>query len=537
MGRVDPVTTRRDLLAATTLGWLASQIPKAERPLDGRIVGASHRVGHLLRNGPPSGDPTTISRADVVVVGSGISGLSAAWRMAAHDLDVHVLELEPFVGGTSTWSDDGPVPHPWGAHYIAAPNPEARAALRLLAEMNVLTHFDAAGRPVYDPKVLCHAPSERLFYDGAWSAGLIPDGALDTTTEAELSRFTQACAAFSMQRGADGRHLFEIPLVLSSVDPDTLALDRLSMAEYLEREGYRSPFFHWYVRYAMLDDFGAEPSEVSAWAGLHYFSARRAEGAELEGSRFLVWPEGNGRLAKALLDGGGATVSTGSLAVSVMETPSGVNVTYLETSSGELRRIDARAVVLAVPAFVAARLVGSAAVQLPSRTYSPWLVANLHVARDFEPDHPWDSVLYGADGLGYVDASHQLFVPSEQTVLTYYRAFGGPDVVGSRNALVGASWWTLVDGVFSDLAPAHPDLRAHTQRLDVMLWGHAMPRPSPGFLGAHPFEATRTLSRRVAWGHVDIAGMALFEEAQHAGVLAAETALVAMGIQPGTTWT
>jgi phytoene dehydrogenase-like protein len=537
MGRVVAVTTRRELLAATTLGWLASQIAPAPRSLEGRIVGASHRIGHLLRDGLPSGDPASISRADVIVVGSGISGLSAAWRMAPHGLDVRMLELEPFVGGTSAWGDDGPVPHPWGAHYIAAPNPEARAALKLLAEMDILTHYDSAGRAVYDPKVLCHAPSERLFYDGAWCSGLVPEGALDRETEEELARFTEACTAFSERTGRDGRRLFQIPLFLSSLDAETLAFDRMSMSVYLDEAGYRTPFFRWYVRYAMLDDFGAEPGEVSAWAGLHYFAARRAESAELEGSRFLVWPEGNGRLAKALAERSGVTVSNGALALSVTESKAGVSVLYLDVETGVLKRIDGRAVVLAVPGFVASRLVPGAAGRIPSRTSSPWLVANLHVTRELEPDHPWDSVLYGADGLGYVDASHQLFVPTERTVLTYYRAFGGPEVGAARSSLASASWWALAKGVFADLAPAHPDLMARTERLDVMLWGHAMPRPCPGFLGPTPFEARRTLGPRIAWGHVDIPGMALFEEAQHAGVLAAEVALSSMGLDPGLTWT
>jgi hypothetical protein len=212
-------------------------------------------------------------------------------------------------------------------------------------------------------------------------------------------------------------------------------------------------------------------------------------------------------------------------------------VTYLDVGTKETRRLEARAVVLAVPGFVAGRLVPQAADRIVVRESSPWLVANLHVERDLQPDHPWDSVLYEGAGLGYVDASHQLFVPTEQTVLTYYRAFGGPDVEAARRTLVSAKWGDLANGVFADLAPAHPDLKERTSRLDVMLWGHAMPRPMPGFLGGRPFEPIRKLSEHVAWGHVDLGGMALFEEAQYAGVRAAEVALEAAGLAPGESWT
>src|SRR5262249_10262218 len=274
-------------------GWLVSTVAPGRDAPRGRVLGASHALGHLLRDGAtpePAGPP---ERADVVIVGGGISGLSAAWRLGKSGLDVVVLELESFLGGTSTSGNDGAVPYPWGAHYLAAPNPEARAALRLLEELSVVTGWDAAGRPRFDPKVLCHAPQERLFYRGNWVEGLVPPD-LDASERDELERFAELEEELSDRVGADGRSAVQRPLALSSRDPESLALDRMSLAAYLEREGFRSPFLRWYVRYACLDDFGALPEEVSAWAGLHYFSARKTRSPELEGSRFLVWPDGNG---------------------------------------------------------------------------------------------------------------------------------------------------------------------------------------------------------------------------------------------------
>ncbi|MBK9261623.1 MAG: FAD-dependent oxidoreductase [Polyangiaceae bacterium] len=528
---------RRAFLTALATGWAIDAALPDRKPMGGRIIGASHGVGHLLRDGATAKTNDAPDEADVVIVGSGIAGLSAAWRLAPAALDVRVLELESFVGGTSTWGDDGALAYPWGAHYLAAPNPEARAALRLLEQMGALVGWDAANRPQFDPRLLCHAPQERLFYRGAWHQGLTPQDELDDHDREDIERFQDLEHELTNRRGRDGRPAFQIPLAFSSRDPDLLALDRIDMRTYLERERFTSPFLRWYVRYACLDDFGAEPEEVSAWAALHYFAGRKLKTPELEGSHFLVWPEGNGRLTKALLERSNASIKLDALVTAIEVLPDKhVEVQWVDVRQKLTRRTRARAVVLASPAFVTRRIFPRASERLPIRTSSPWVVANMHVTRPIDPNMAWDSVLYDAAGLGYVDARHQLTEMSERTVLTYYRAYGGPDVAGARTSLLRAPWTQLADEVLRDLHPAHPDLRERIERMDVCVWGHAMPRPRPGFLTDRPFEPTSLLDDRVAWAHADQPGMALFEESQASGVRAAEALASALGVKLGPTW-
>jgi hypothetical protein len=362
----------------------------------------------------------------------------------------------------------------------------------------------------------------------------VPAEALDPAELDELNRFLQIVEAYTERRGNDGRYFFQIPIAQSSRDPEALALDTLSMSAWLEREGFSTEFVKWHVRYATLDDFGGDPDDVSAWAGLHYFAARKLRTEQLTGSHYLVWPEGNGRLVKALRAGTHADVRTDAIALSVEASASGATVSYLDVATGSARSLACRAAVVAAPAFIAKRL-GKAA-PFPERKSSPWLVANLHVHRPLEPDHPWDSVIYGAEGLGYADASHQRTPPTEDTVLTYFRAYGAADTAATRRMLIDRPWPDLAADVLADLAPAHPELRAHTSRMDVVIWGHAMPRPCPGFLGQRPFDPLVRIDERVYWAHVDQPGIALFEEAQHAGVLAAETLIADLGLPRSESW-
>lgn len=525
---------RRVFLGSVASGWLSSTLTPDPVARAGSIVGASHGPGHLLRDKSWPKAPRATETADVVIIGGGASGVSAAWRLAPAGVQTLILELEPRLGGTSGWGTDGVVAYPWGAHYLPAPNPEARAAYRLLREMGVVTGTDAAERPIFDARLLCHAPAERLYYGGQFWPGLVPFDALNAAERDELKRFADIERGLSQRRGRDGQLAFRLPIEASSTDPELLALDRLSMAEWLRENGFFTEFLRWYVRYATLDDYGAEPSDVSAWAGLHYFASRTTESEQLKGSRYLVWPEGNGRLVQGMFAATQAELRTGALVVAVEEDATRVGVTYLDLASQSLRRVSARAVVVACPAFVARRLFPAAS--LPNRAASPWVVANLHVTWDAGLDRAWDTVLYDGQGLGYVDAGHQRTRPENETILTYFRAFGDADVAASRTRMVEASWADWAREVFHDLAPAHPELSEVTHRLDVMVWGHAMPRPRPGFLGPTPFASQRRLGDRVAWAHVDHSGIALFEEAQANGVRAAEALASALGVDLGETW-
>ncbi|MEL6716853.1 MAG: FAD-dependent oxidoreductase, partial [Planctomycetota bacterium] len=97
----------------------------ARRSIPGGYVDDGVGVGHALRDGTlRSGSAEARERRRVVVVGGGVAGLSAAWRLArAGWEDVTVLELAREVGGTSRGGSNaapgGPrVPHPFGAHYL-----------------------------------------------------------------------------------------------------------------------------------------------------------------------------------------------------------------------------------------------------------------------------------------------------------------------------------------------------------------------------------------------------------------------------------
>lgn len=509
--------SRRDFLLAISAPALIGLTRKAGRPIAGHFVDDGGALGHRLRDPTSFPAPRERRRVPIVIAGGGIAGLSAGWelrRRGVHDFVLLEMEREP--GGNSRAGANEVSAYPWAAHYVPVPDRGATLVRELFEEMGILRDG------LWEERHLTFAPQERLFLHGEWRAGLEPEYALDAAGRAAFRRFDERIA----EHRASGA--FTIPTARGRVvsaggaavatDP----LDGISMAEWLARERVDHPALRWYVDYACRDDYGALAAQTSAWAGIHYFASRAHEE---QGP--LTWPEGNAFIARHLAGRIAPRVVTGAPAYRIeraglrwrVRTP---RVEY-----------EADAVIFAAPTFLAPYLVPALAHWRPGLVYSPWLTANLTLAR--WPDErargappAWDNVLYDSPGLGYVVATHQsLATHQPRTVWTYYRSLAELTPAGGRALLQRRSWADWVEAILADLGRAHPDLRACVSRVDVMRMGHAMVRPVPGFLGWSPRTAERALPRLV-FANSDVGGLSLFEEAQYRGVAAARRAIAAL---------
>ncbi|MGZ3408287.1 MAG: FAD-dependent oxidoreductase, partial [Polyangia bacterium] len=441
--------TRREVLAASlvAIAPLAACTRDEAKRWQGGWVGAADARGHLVRDGwPPSKsgaapEVARTRRVGAVVVGAGVAGLAAARALRAAGVDdCHVLELEDGAGGNSRGHAMASMRCPLGAHYLPVPGPAAQEVSALLDELGVRKIEN--GRAVYDERMLCHSPQERLFIGGGWREGLLPPiEALPATERAPtLAQYRAFAAAVSSAGEGDA---FAIPTARSRWSDALAALDRVVFADWLDRQGLVAPALRWYLDYCCRDDYGAGSAHVSAWAGLHYFASRHgfrapddARGADPGDGGVLTWPEGNAWLAERLAAPLGARLHTGRVALAVDEGRDEVAVDAWDVAAQQRERWIARRVVLATPLFVAVRLLAAAPPALREAArivrHAPWLVANLQLdaALDDRPGAPlsWDNVAYGAEGLGYVDAMHQSTRPfAGATVLTAYLALGRSD--------------------------------------------------------------------------------------------------------------
>ncbi len=533
--------------AAALLAGCQPPPPALEFAYAGIDLERGHALRDLLAQGPLPA-PTLVRRAQVIIAGGGVAGLAAARSLRLAGVhDFALLELEDTPGGNSRAGAVNGVACPLGAHYLPVPGDHAPEVQDLLEELGLRQRV--AGRWQYDERHLCHSPQERLYFEREWQEGLLPVQGVGEATLEQYRRFSQAVGAAS--RAAR----FTMPQFAAldaktGLAPAHQALDAMTFEAWLLQQGLDDAHLRWYLDYCCRDDYGAGMARVSAWAGLHYFASRHgfhAPGEAVAEDRegVLTWPEGNGWLTQQLaapLKAQGQ-LQTGTSVLRIAETRRGVEVDAFNHHSGNVERWQAPRCIVALPVFVAARVVQNPPAFLAQAAqrlqWAPWAVTNIHLNAPLA-DRPgaapaWDNVIYGDSnpgGLGYVDASHQKLDPRPgPTVLTYYQALG--DVADARQQLAtqGAEHWGRA--ALAALAGPHPDVVQRATRVQVTRYGHAMSIPVPGvqtFLSQIGLQGTpgkrklllngerqRALpipaTARLAFAHSDWSGYSVFEEA------------------------
>ena len=508
---------RRTFLQSGAAACLASCTRQEE--ITGSIIGANHAAGHWLRDLKSPPVPSRTESADVVIAGGGISGLIAALRLQEAGIArITLLDLEAEPGGNARSGSNAITPYPWGAHYVPVPNHDATEVCRLFEELGIITGRDGAGRAIFDERYLCADQQERLYVQGIWQDGLGPVVGTTAAEREEMDRFTARMNEFKQRRDMDGRRIFAIPVDQSSQDAAWLALDQMTMEAWMQREGFSCEPLRWYVNYACRDDYGAGISQVSAWAGLHYFCAR-------DDGDVLTWPEGNGWIVKRLLERMPGITIRRTIVWQMKNEADGVIVEAFDPTTNEAVRWKAKTAVCSMPRFVAQRVVQGLN---PTTTlqYSPWVVANMTWRG--EPPPAWDSVFRESSSLGYVVATHQSLHPyPRDSVLTWYKSLDHLPPPEARQEALNKPWTSWRDEVLADMRPAHPDVARRVSNLDVMLWGHGMIRPVPGFISSAARRQMAQPQGRIVFAHSDMSGISIFEEACTRG---AEAARVVKGI-------
>ena len=525
---------RRDFLhAAAALPLVACG---REKPLSlppGELTGGNFMLAHRLREGQFSA-PTEERRVPVLIVGAGIAGLSAAWRLERAGLrDFMLCELEDGVGGNARHAANAVSAYPLGAHYLPLPPREARAVRELLADLGAIEGDPHVARPRYDERLLCAMPQERVYRNGFWEEGLLPRLGVPAAERAQYARFHDRMMEFRGARDGQGRRAFALPLALSSPEPRWRALDRITMRQWLADNDFAAPHLHWYVNYCCRDDYGTDYRETSAWAGIHYFACRDGEAANASGDTVLTAPEGNGWIVARLAPRFAGRTLSGALACRLAQDRRRASADFYLAREDRVVRIVAEHVIWAAPPFVLPRVAADLPVSMDAvcrAETAPWLVANLTLHRAPADGAgvglAWDNVLHDSPALGYVVATHQrLSAAPGPTVLTWYHALSAEAPAIARQRLFDTAREVWAGEILRELGRVHADIAQLTTRIDIHRHGHAMVRPVPGLIWGEERRALADGWGRVQFAHADISGLSLFEEANYRGVLAAERVL------------
>src|SRR5512135_1223411 len=115
-------TNRRDFIKFVVAGSVAAGCPidlsllAAETDNKPHVDGEENRICHQVRDGKVFTPPPVSARHDIVIVGGGVSGLSAAYFLQHRD--VLILEKEPHWGGNAYIMEYGGVPYATGSAFL-----------------------------------------------------------------------------------------------------------------------------------------------------------------------------------------------------------------------------------------------------------------------------------------------------------------------------------------------------------------------------------------------------------------------------------
>jgi protoporphyrinogen oxidase len=340
---------RRDFIKFVIAGSVAGGCPidlsqlsaQTENPKSPVVEGEDNRICHQVRDGKVFSRPPVSARHDVVIVGGGISGLAAAYRLPS--LDFLLLEKEPHWGGNAYLMEFEGTPYATGSAFLAKSEPAYGFAREIGLEP----------LPIND--------SDSTILKGEW----VPD-----TWRSGLDKLPYPVAV---------REAFK------KCRKELLAIDFEKREEELGRvpfsdllKGYPDEIKQWWDNYGP-SNWGAASEETAASVALDDFREMAGE----NGNDYYTWPGGLGavtkRLSEMLQQKFSSQMRLGATTVAVVPAKDEVRVTYME--GAELKTVAAKAVIMATPKFITRRLVDG----LPAKQseamrqirYIPYAVVNL----------------------------------------------------------------------------------------------------------------------------------------------------------------
>lgn len=524
--------SRRQFLKLSTAAALFTAVVGACTSTAKRIVlqlsGAKHVLGHKLwaKNFPK---PVETLETEVLIIGAGISGLSAARALTKlGKTNFLICELESEAGGNSRNGENKTSKFPLGAHYLPIPNKDDKHLIDFLKESGIVKSSNPDGTAIFDETQLVFDPEERLFIKNRWQEGIIPNTGNSADDQKQIARFLSKMEDFRRQKNGDS-YSFSIPISKVNWTDELREIDNQTMKSWCVKNNYTSEPLLEYIDYCCRDDFGLGIEFVSAYAGIHYFAARKFDQANEHNDTVLTWPEGNARLKNHLLPNVTDKLLPSHLAYEIKNTENGVEVLVFDEKHNRSKRIKAKKLFVCTPQYVNKYLFENQRKWSTHFQYAPWLVAAITL-RDFSDNFnnalAWDNVIHKGKGLGYINNRHQeLNQQNGNDVISYYRAFSESDLDKARKTLYQKSVDFWKAEIIADLKTAHPFIEEFIEEIDVYRWGHGMISPTPGFLSGKAIRsAAQPINNSVFFAHSDLSGISIFEEAFHQGIQIVEKA-------------
>lgn len=446
--------SRRDFLKFVLAGSVAAGCPidfSALAPRVGhdrrsspQIEGEHFAICHEIRDKHSFARPPVSSRHDVVIVGGGVSGMSAAYFLAGRNF--LLLEKEPHWGGNAYLETYNGQAFATGSAFDVKGSASDQLARELgLNPLAINSH---------DPTIVRHK-----WVADTWRSG-VDELPYSSSVRTAFRKFQKGMLALDGEKNA-------------------AHFDSLPLSSFLK--SYPPEITEWWDAYGP-SNWGANAANTSALVALE--DLKEMSGDEPD-SRVTL-PGGNGALAQSLAENLHAKFAgqmlSGTTIVAVEPQRDAVHVTYVH--DGQLRTAAANFVVMATPKFITARIVsalpGAQLKAMSSFRYCPYAVINAIFDRPIYRK-AYDTWCPGGAFTDFVVAEWvMLKQPGEQSknnILTFYTPIAEDD---RAQLLTEEGCLTIANNVLRDFRKLLPEFDALPAEVHFYRRGHPMFASTPG---------------------------------------------------------